>query len=254
VNYRIEGGKSMSTVNLLFELQEYYGKIEKCNKVLKDGSYMYSLKKLRSEFENVKINYNEKCENMKKLKLNIVEISNNIKLQKTQYEKNEAIIEGRVSEKLKITEKMKSKFDSCRQKINELENRASELLENEEKLTDDREKLRQRLLEIKVSFDSNKDAMNKNIINVKHEMDQTNSAIKNISESIPEEVLINFQEIVKKKGNAVVKLRSTICTGCNIKVSSMVIDKLDRGEKIVNCSNCGRILLLDDVDSLKIAK
>ena len=44
----------------LGELQGYYGKLDKCNKVLKDGSYMHNLKKLKSEFESVKINYNEK--------------------------------------------------------------------------------------------------------------------------------------------------------------------------------------------------
>lgn len=244
----------MSTVNLLYELQECYSKNEKCNKVLKDGSYMYSLKKLKSEFESVKIDYNEKCESLKKLKLSITEISNNIKLQKTQYDKNEAITEGRVSENLKVTDKMKSKFDSCEQKINELQNRESELLENKEKLTDVRGKLRQRLLEIKDDFDNSKDVMNKKITKVKREMAQANTSIKSISESIPKDILVNFQDIMRKKGNAIAKLRSTICTGCNIKVSSMVIDKLDRGEEIVNCSNCGRILLLEDVDALKIAK
>lgn len=50
------------------------------------------------------------------------------------------------------------------------------------------------------------------------------------------------------KSNAVVPVINGVCQGCYMVVTKSVIMELKRGEDLVLCEHCGRILLLSDGD------
>jgi len=50
-----------------------------------------------------------------------------------------------------------------------------------------------------------------------------------------------------KRGTAVVPLRSEQCSGCHMKVSQNLINEVRRGQKLMTCESCSRIVYLEEV-------
>ncbi len=61
----------MKNLDLLIKLQNCYIALENNNKVLKDGSDIYFLKKLKDRFEESKTKYKSKEEQLDNIKKNI---------------------------------------------------------------------------------------------------------------------------------------------------------------------------------------
>lgn len=49
------------------------------------------------------------------------------------------------------------------------------------------------------------------------------------------------------RGSAVVPLRSEQCSGCHMKVSQNLINEVRRGQKLMTCESCSRIVYLEEV-------
>ncbi len=65
--------------------------------------------------------------------------------------------------------------------------------------------------------------------------------IEKISQ-IKEENLKNYNQIKKVKENAVVEIMDNKCSGCNVLLPTIILDRLKFQGEIVYCENCGRIL------------
>ncbi|MFC1950710.1 zinc ribbon domain-containing protein [Chloroflexota bacterium] len=52
-----------------------------------------------------------------------------------------------------------------------------------------------------------------------------------------------YQDLKKQKGQAVAKVEQGICRGCRISLSTIELRRI-RGDSLVQCSSCGRILFL----------
>jgi uncharacterized protein len=50
-----------------------------------------------------------------------------------------------------------------------------------------------------------------------------------------------------KRGAAVVPIRKEQCSGCHMKVSQNLINEVRRGQKIMTCESCSRIVYLEEV-------
>jgi predicted nucleic acid-binding Zn-ribbon protein len=51
----------------------------------------------------------------------------------------------------------------------------------------------------------------------------------------------------KRTGAAVVPIRSEQCSGCHMKISQNIINEVRRGQKLMTCENCSRIVYLEEV-------
>jgi len=55
--------------------------------------------------------------------------------------------------------------------------------------------------------------------------------------------LNQYDKIRKSKGGlAVSRIIKGVCEGCNVKVSTSLINEVKQGKRIVYCENCNRIL------------
>ena len=64
-----------------------------------------------------------------------------------------------------------------------------------------------------------------------------------IVEKLDEKLLADYEDIREKSGGlAVVAINGSLCTGCRVSVSIMIIEQLHAGRKLVRCENCRRIL------------
>lgn len=69
--------------------------------------------------------------------------------------------------------------------------------------------------------------------------------IEELKLKVSKEVFEEYKSIVKSKGVAVVKVIDDRCSGCNMFLPKMILDKLKNNNEIVHCENCNRILYME---------
>jgi len=52
---------------------------------------------------------------------------------------------------------------------------------------------------------------------------------------------------IKRTGPAIVPIRKEQCSGCHMKVSQNTINEVRRGQKLMTCESCSRILYIEEV-------
>lgn len=64
---------------------------------------------------------------------------------------------------------------------------------------------------------------------------------------LDEEILFKFERIIKSKsGLGIVPVRGSVCTGCHMILPAQFVNDVRRGEKILFCPYCSRILFFDE--------
>ncbi len=69
-------------------------------------------------------------------------------------------------------------------------------------------------------------------------------------DSIDSSAVSVYDEVKRQKGRVVVKVERGICRGCGISLSTAQLQQA-RGDRLVQCGNCGRILFLVQADKRK---
>ncbi len=64
-----------------------------------------------------------------------------------------------------------------------------------------------------------------------------------VVEKLDGKLLADYEDIREKSGGlAVVPVNGRLCTGCRVSISVMLLEELQKGNKLVRCENCRRIL------------
>ncbi len=91
---------------------------------------------------------------------------------------------------------------------------------------------------------------------IKHEIKEKNKVLKTlekdeqrISPGLDEEILFKFERIIRSKaGLGIVPIKSGICTGCHMILTSQFSNDVRQGKSIMFCPNCSRILFFQESD------
>lgn len=237
----------MGNINMLFQLQENEIKAAENNKIIKDGSYVYLLKKMKSEFEKCKEQFVAKGNEIKNIKDSFKTISSKTRDIREKIEADEKMI---YSSNItgKTVEKLQKRISDNKRKISEIDDKNINLLEHEEKLEEEKEILREKLVELKNNFYDYKETSNKKILDAQEELKKYNADIESIKKIIPEKLLKEYNDIKSSKGTAVAVIKEGICSGCKMKVSAMTLDQISKNKEKVLCDNCGRILYYNTIE------
>lgn len=237
----------MGNINMLFQLQENEIKAAENSKIIKDGSYVYLLKKMKIEFEKCKEEFLGKGNEIEKIKDSFKAVSSKTRDLKEKIEADEKMIySSNITSK--TVEKLQKRISDNKKKLSEIDDKNITLLELEEKLEEEKEILREKLVELKNNFYDYKEASNKKILNAHEELKKYNANIENIKKLIPEKILKEYSEIKYSKGTAVALIKEGICSGCKMKVSAMTMDQISKNKEKVLCDNCGRILYYNSAE------
>lgn len=244
----------MEAMEMLLKLQESYDKFRENKKILKDGSYIYLLKKMKKEFEGEKHKYDVKKKAIDEIMERYAIISNELRKAKQQIDDNDKILYTEAGSDLKFIEKLQNKIEKSKHKLKEIEDEAIELLEKEEKLKFDIEALKLELINLKNNFYNYKESINNKISKAKENIKIIEVKIESQRSKISKDILRNFDKIYEARGNSVAKLNGDVCSECRMKVSAMTLDNIYRESGITYCDNCGRVLYYKNPDKIKKAK
>lgn len=220
------------------EIDSFEPKMESISKTLKDAEnkiakFNVELNNLENEIQDVE---NQKVQNnahISEFSAKIKELSKKSGAVKTEKEANALKIEEDIA---------KEQLDAANDEIVRLD----KILENKElfkkELLEEKSKEEQNLDEIKVSISSQMDDLEKERMNV---YAQKTKLISEMNQKV-----LSFYEKIRKwaKNTAVVPVKKQACYGCFMKIYDKTYLSVIKGEEIITCPHCGRILYKEQED------
>lgn len=140
-----------------------------------------------------------------------------------------------------------SQIDGVKEHINEMETRVLELIEKIEKIDGEiggyKDKAKDIVGQNKKQLDILQEKMDSVGTKVKMKEDDRN----NLKIRIPRSVMSTYDRIRKNRGGAaVVSVNKRACGGCYKALSPHLIQEIKRGQRMITCDSCGRILIWQD--------
>ncbi|HEB7716308.1 TPA: zinc ribbon domain-containing protein, partial [Campylobacter coli] len=214
------------------EIDSFEPKMESISKTLKDAEnkiakFNVELNNLENEIQDVE---NQKVQNnahISEFSAKIKELSKKSGAVKTEKEANALKIEEDIA---------KEQLDAANDEIVRLD----KILENKElfkkELLEEKSKEEQNLDEIKVSISSQMDDLEKERMNV---YAKKTKLVAEMNQKV-----LSFYEKIRKwaKNTAVVPVKKQACYGCFMKIYDKTYLSVIKGEEIITCPHCGRIL------------
>ncbi|EAJ2919969.1 hypothetical protein CXE41_03010 [Campylobacter coli] len=220
------------------EIDSFEPKMESISKTLKDAEnkiakFNVELNNLENEIQDVE---NQKVQNnahISEFSAKIKELSKKSGAVKTEKEANALKIEEDIA---------KEQLDAANDEIVRLD----KILENKElfkkELLEERAKEEQNLDEIRVSISSQMDGLEKERMNV---YTKKTKLVAEMNQKV-----LSFYEKIRKwaKNTAVVPVKKQACYGCFMKIYDKTYLSVIKGEEIIICPHCGRILYKEQED------
>jgi len=151
------------------------------------------------------------------------------------------------------TIKTNREYDALSREIDhkkeELRSREDELL----MIMSELEELEERLEVVKRERGEITEANDGQLQAIQSEMDSVGTKIKikenerkNILVRLDPQVVATYERIQRGKGSAVVAIRKRACSGCFKALPPQLVQEIRRGERVITCDSCGRILIWED--------
>jgi len=118
-----------------------------------------------------------------------------------------------------------------------------DMMEKLESGKSDIKKLQESCKAAKKAWEGEKDELRVQVDEVKRELNELEKKRSEIVASIDKDTLAAYEAVKGRKGQAVVKVEQGRCLGCRVTLSVSELQHV-RGNAIVTCGNCGRILYL----------
>lgn len=151
-------------------------------------------------------------------------------------------------EKYKV--KSQEEFAALEKEINqakknktEIEDILLELMEKEEEETGDFPSFKKRREEEKENLKREKNVLAIDLEKIAREKEDLRNERIKLTPQLDSVLLKQYTQLYKvKKGAVVLPVKEGVCEGCNVKVSPSLMGKIKRGEEVIYCENCNRIL------------
>ena len=241
---KIGGGGLMKSLDLLWELQMHSNMLRDAKRSFQE---MAKGKEIRILEGTLKQTERELMELEEKIDSNEERLNkNNFKLKEYDYHLKrieEELYNGNISD----AKQLKYLDDERRSTEENIEEKETEILGQLEEMED----LRQEFSRIENDFKDLKKEYSILIKGYKAAVKDFKSKImeskrktEDIISRIDDNLLERYDNIRSRKGNAIAEVVNCKCSGCNMMISTFMIDRLKDDDEIQFCESCGRILYL----------
>jgi len=154
----------------------------------------------------------------------------------------EKLYSGRIKDPKELTN-LQHEVDGLKVRRNQLEDKALEIMDQVELSTASVATLSNELKTLEVEWQSQQQRLSTNMEQLKTTLSDLKHKQQLLSANINPQAIGFYQELKKQKGGAVAKVEQGICCGCRISLPTTELQRV-RGDSLVQCSSCGRILFL----------
>lgn len=190
---------------------------------------------LEGKLEKIKVNQTG-------IKNKLREAEGKLKNYTFEYEQIEkSLYDGSTSD-IKQLEYLDLEKNKLRDTINKTEIEIIESMEGMETLDRELIELEKLVRELKARNSELREEYKKAKENLNKKVKLDEEKILVLEKAIEKKLLDKYYKIRRSKGTAIAIVKDTSCGGCNMFIPMMLIDRLNKGEEIIYCENCGRIL------------
>ncbi len=157
------------------------------------------------------------------------------------------------SEKQMDNELTHREFEILDKQISEAQEQENSIRKNLQKKEKEESALNDALEEKKDTIDmleqelsEKQNAQSKNLEEFNAKLEELKQQEVEISDGIENQILIKFQRIIKRNRKGIVAVRSNVCEGCNMILPAQFANEVRKGEDILFCPYCSRILFYEE--------
>lgn len=138
-------------------------------------------------------------------------------------------------------------IEVARKKKDALEDSVLEIMERIDQNTQSVRELEQQAEEAKKIFETEKAKLESHLANLAAELSEVDQQQKTLSESLERPLLSRYNRLkTLRKGFAVAQVRDGACAGCRLQLPPQLVAEVKRGDQLLDCSYCHRILYMAD--------
>lgn len=136
-------------------------------------------------------------------------------------------------------------IELARKKKDSLEEAVLEMMERLDQNAKAKQELEQQIEEARKIFETEKAKLESQSANLTAEMVELDQRQKQLSESLDRSLLSRYNRLkTLRKGFAVAEVRDGVCIGCRLQLPPQLVAEVRRGEQLLDCSYCHRILYM----------
>jgi len=230
----------MSIAKRIFELQQIEVAIqtahEQLERIRKDIEYNDALEQARRSFDNARLMLSELEKQYRDLDAEAEELRKNIK----------GIEDKLYGGKVKNPKELigyEQEERVLKTKLDKMDDTLIDLMERIEAGKTDTTKLKKVFEDVQRAWEGEKEVLKQKTREVEEGLTLLEAKCEGVLSEIDEGSLSLYKEIKRRGGQAVVKVEQGRCMGCHCFLSVSELQRV-RGNTVVQCSNCGRILYL----------
>jgi len=155
----------------------------------------------------------------------------------------ESLYSGRITSPKELSS-LQHEVESFKNKRDNLEEKALEIMEQVEAATNELAGLRRQLNEVEKSWRQEQQQLADAIEELKISLSKLEKERQQALTGIDAESADCYTRLRQKKGQAVARVEQGICRGCGISLSTAELQRV-KGDRIIMCNSCGRILFID---------
>ncbi|MBR7063972.1 MAG: nucleic acid-binding protein, partial [Treponema sp.] len=144
-------------------------------------------------------------------------------------------------------------YEALTKQIQEATNSEQDIrahLQKEEKLLSDKNENLKSLEAIisnqEEEINQAKQSLDNELSSYKTELSSLKKKEDKLSSTFDKEILFKFQRIIQRNAEGVVAVRSGVCTGCRMILPAQFANEVHKGESILFCPYCSRILFYEE--------
>ena len=155
----------------------------------------------------------------------------------------ETLYSGRITSPKELSS-LQHEVESFKNKRDSLEEKALEIMEQVEAAINELAGIRRQLGEVEKSWRQEQQQLSDAIEELKILLSKLKKERQQALAGIDDETADCYRKLRQKKGKAVARVEQGICRGCGISLSTAELQRV-KGNRIIMCDSCGRILFID---------
>lgn len=235
-----------NSLEALWQYQQAELELEKLKREVKSTPSRQKFNKLHNyltEQQNtiglIQKNLDERAERISELNAQLEALMKDYELEQSELEIMENDTESTSAE---LSEARRS-IEKLQGRVSQLTRELSSILEWTEKTTESINTTWGKAARAKREYDALRAVCATELENYRPRLDAAESLLAERRKSISDEMMKKYKMIKKNHAMPVARVENSQCGGCNMSLPFVVVKRVASGTQIVECENCGRILI-----------
>ena len=192
----------------------------------------------------------EQQNNMKKVEANVATMADRLEVVKAETERLQGVLDSFLAEMkanppegIEEVERQRKTVQKLTETLSEYEKQLFQMRKDSETYDRMQHEIRSRAMRTKAEYDSLKKVYEKEFNEGQAKLTELKARVEAEGRGVDPTLMARYKQVKQHALPPMARLNNDRCGGCNMSLSAATRDKISNGDMIVECDNCGRILV-----------